>query len=161
MRRREMVDELFALHSLLQRTLSVERRIAELAAAIDSSDLSKPPKRRTRKRRRRRRTRRTRARRCRWLARQLDWAGDDFKCYFYIQFDSWYAPRRQFTECLNFLAHFLRECRPRTLRSMLGVFALPEESMDSSGRLLENVAYLALPARQWLPAHTSVYGALC
>ena len=34
-----MVDELSALGSLLQRTPAVERRIAELAAAIFSSDL--------------------------------------------------------------------------------------------------------------------------
>ena len=59
--RREMVEELFALGNLptARRTPSVERRIAELAAAIDSGDSSAPP-RRKRKKRRRRGTRRTR-----------------------------------------------------------------------------------------------------
>ena len=59
--RREMVEELFALGNLptARRTPSVERRIAELAAASDSGDSSAPP-RRKRKKRRRRGTRRTR-----------------------------------------------------------------------------------------------------
>ena len=59
--RREMVEELFALGNLptARRTPSVERRIAELAAAIDSGDSSAPP-RRKRKKRRRRGTQRTR-----------------------------------------------------------------------------------------------------
>ena len=47
--RREMVEELFALGNLptARRTPSVERRIEELAAAIDSGDSSAPPRRRT------------------------------------------------------------------------------------------------------------------
>ena len=47
--RREMVEELFALGNLptARRTPSVERRIAELAAAIDSGDSFAPPRRRT------------------------------------------------------------------------------------------------------------------
>ena len=51
-RKRKMVNELFALDSLplSQRTPSKERRIAELTAAIDSSDSSKPPVRRKKKR---------------------------------------------------------------------------------------------------------------
>ena len=59
-KRREMVDELFALGNLPtdRRTPSVERRIAELVAAIDSGDSSAPSKRK-RKKRRKRRTPRT------------------------------------------------------------------------------------------------------
>ena len=58
--RREMVEELFALGNLptARRTPSVERRIAELATAIDSGDSSAPSKRK-RKKRRKRRTPRT------------------------------------------------------------------------------------------------------
>ena len=50
--RREMVEELFALGNLptARRTPSVERRIAELAAAIDSGDSSAPPRRKRKKR---------------------------------------------------------------------------------------------------------------
>ena len=53
--RREMVEELFALGNLptARRTPSVERRIAELAAAIDSGDSSAPPRRKRKKRRKR------------------------------------------------------------------------------------------------------------
>ena len=59
-RRREMVEELYTLRNLTtaRRTPSVDRRIVELVAAIDSGDSSAPP--RKRKKRRRRRTRRTR-----------------------------------------------------------------------------------------------------
>ena len=58
--RRGMVEELFALGNLPtdRRTPSVERRIAELVAAIDSGDSSAPSKRK-RKKRRKRRTPRT------------------------------------------------------------------------------------------------------
>ena len=57
-RRQDIVDELFVLGGLplSERTPSMERRMAELAAAIDSCESSKPPKRRKRKKRRRRTT---------------------------------------------------------------------------------------------------------
>ena len=56
--RREMVEELFALGNLptARRTPSVERRIAELAAAIDSGDSSAPPRRKRKKRKKKKKT---------------------------------------------------------------------------------------------------------
>ena len=55
-RRRQLVDELFALGNLPpdQRALAVERRIAELVSAIDASDSSQPPRKRKRRWRKKR-----------------------------------------------------------------------------------------------------------
>ena len=44
-----------------------------------------------------------------------------FRIHSFVWFDSGHAPMRQFTECLNYFTHFLREGRPRILRSILGL----------------------------------------
>ena len=50
-----------------------------------------------------------------------------FRVQCFAWFNGGHTPLRQSTECLNPFTHFLRESGPRILRSIFGVFALPEE----------------------------------